>query len=168
MGPMLGFDPVPRFSASCGPLVGGPPPVGWPPTLTSEVRALSAKMAGAQVVPHEGIPPSGFCRLGPGSVVAWRASGPPHVGTWFFQSVHSGPSGVSGIGHRWFPPWGPGFPDHSRMEPLSGDMCGERAGPQLRGPIALSPCSERRAGGRRRRDTKPDPNDEGSWLLPPW
>ena len=97
-----------------------------------------------------------------------ESTGPPHVGMWFSQSAHSGPSGVSGRGHRWFPLWGPGSPDHSRLEPLSGDMCGERAGPQLRVPSALSPCSERRAGERRRRDTKPDPNDEGSWLLPPW
>ena len=33
----------------------------------------SAKMAGVQVVFREGISPSGFCRLGPGGVVVWRA-----------------------------------------------------------------------------------------------
>ena len=75
MGPSLGWDPGRRFLASCGPLVdvrrmvGGPSTSGWPLTLTWAARALSAKMAGAQAVLHEGAWPSGFCRWAPGSVV---------------------------------------------------------------------------------------------------
>ena len=117
VGPMLGFDPVPRFSASCGPLVGGPPPVGWPPTLTSDVRALSAKMAGAQVVFHEGISPSGFCRLGPGSVVAWRArvrrmsergsSNPPIQGPLASVEEGTGGSPCGGLASLIIADWGP-------------------------------------------------------------
>ena len=114
MGPSLGWDPGRRFPASCGPLVdvrrraGSPSTSGWPPTLTSAVRVLSAKMAGALAVLHEGTWPSGVCRWAPGSVIAWRASGLPHVGTWFFQSVHSGSCGVSGRQRRRFSMWGPG------------------------------------------------------------
>ena len=90
VGPILGWDPGRRFPASVDPLAdvrrraGGPATSGWPLTLTSAVRGLSAKMAGMQAVPHEGTWPSGVCRWGPGSVDAWRASGLPHVGTWFF------------------------------------------------------------------------------------
>ena len=58
VGPSLGWDPGRRFAASCGPLVdvrrmvGGPSTSGWPLTLTWAARVLSAKMAGAQAVPH--------------------------------------------------------------------------------------------------------------------
>ena len=117
MGPMLGFDPVPRYPASCGPLVGGPSPVGWPPTLTSEVRALSAKMAGAQVVPHEGISPSGFCRLEPGSAVAWRAqvrrmwgsgsSNPPIQGPLASVEEGTGGSPCGGLAPLIISDWNP-------------------------------------------------------------
>ena len=72
MGPKLGWDPGRCFSVICDPLagvrrrVGGPPGSGWPLTLASAVRVLSAKMAGVQVVPHAGTWPSGVCRWGPG------------------------------------------------------------------------------------------------------
>ena len=69
---------------------------------------LSAKMAGAQVVFREGISPSGFCRLGPGSVVVWRA--------------------------RVRRMWGPGSPNPPIQGPLAsveegtgGSPCGGRA-----------------------------------------
>ena len=128
MGPKLGWDPGRCFSVICDPLagvrrrVGGPPGSGWPLTLASAARALSAKMTGVQVVPHEGTWPSGVCRRGPGGVDAWRASGSPHVGAWFFQFVHLGPCGVGGRGCRWFPLWGPGSPNHGRMGPLFGGL----------------------------------------------
>ena len=169
MGPMLGFDPVPRFSASCGPLVGGPSPVGWPPTLTSEVRALSAKMAGAQVVPHEGISPSGFCRLEPGSAVAWRARVRRMLGRG-----SSNPPPLRALWRQWnraqvVPPVGAWLPGSYPIGTLEGGFCveSERV-PSCGGPFPSRPAVDVARAGGRKWDTKPAPNDEGSWLLPPW
>ena len=77
-----------------------------------------------------------------------ESTGPPHVGIWFFQSAHSGPSGVSGIGHRWSPLWGPGSPDHIRLGPLRGGFVWRASGPPVAGVHFLLVLQWTSRGGR--------------------